>query len=69
MSIPSFTPSLAKIRKEVIKGRTMRIVETFTKQHPEATLGAVLRTMHGVATYKTTISGKEQIRVGTSQSG
>jgi hypothetical protein len=66
MSIPSFTPSLAKIRKEARKGRTMRVVEMFTKQHPKATLGTALRTMQGVVTYKTTISGKEQIRVGTS---
>jgi hypothetical protein len=66
MSIPSFTPSLAKIRKEARNGRTMRVVKTFTKQHPKATLGIALGVMHSVATYKAAISGKEQIRVGTS---
>jgi hypothetical protein len=66
MSIPSFTPSLAKIRKEARKRHTMQIIEMFTKQHPKATLGTALRTMHGVVTYKTTICGKEQIRVETS---
>jgi hypothetical protein len=66
MSIPSFTPSLAKIHEEARNGRTMRVIETFTKQHPKATLGTALSAMHSMVTYKTMISGKEQIRVGTS---
>jgi hypothetical protein len=66
MSIPSFTALLAKVHKEARKGRTMRVIETFTKQHLKATLGTALHTMHGVVTYKTTISGKEQIGVRTS---
>jgi hypothetical protein len=56
----------AIIRKETRKGRTMRVVETFTKQHPKTALGTALSAMHSVETYETTIRGKEQIRVGTS---
>jgi hypothetical protein len=44
----------------------MGIVQTFAKQHPKATLGTALSTMHRVVTGEATISGKEQIRVGTS---
>jgi hypothetical protein len=66
MSIPSFTPSLAKIHKEARKEHTMRVVETFIEQHPKTTLGTTLSAMHGVATHNATICGKEQIRVGTS---
>jgi hypothetical protein len=69
MSIPSFTPSLANICKEARKERTMKIIETFTEQHPKTTLGIALSVMHSMATHKATICGKEQIRVGTSQSG
>jgi hypothetical protein len=44
----------------------MRVVETFTKQHPKATLGTALSAMQSMVTYKAATSGKEQIRVGTS---
>jgi hypothetical protein len=66
MSILSFTLSLAKIRKEARKEHMMKVVETFTEQHPKTTLGTTLSAMHSVATHKATIHGKEQIRIGTS---
>jgi hypothetical protein len=69
MSIPSCPPSSTNIRKEARKGHTMRVVETLTEQHPKTTLGTTLCAMHSVATHKTTIGGKEQVRVGTSQTG
>jgi hypothetical protein len=68
MSTPSFTPSSAKIRKGARKGRTMRVVEMLTEQHPKTTLGTALSAMYSVATHKAMIGGKEQVRIGTSQS-
>jgi hypothetical protein len=44
----------------------MGIVQTLAKQHSNAMLGTVLSMMHSVVTYEAAISGKEQIRVGTS---
>jgi hypothetical protein len=69
MSIPSCPPLSTNIHKEARKGRTMRVVETLTEQHPKTTLGTTLCAMHSVATHKATIGGKEQVRIGTSQTG
>jgi hypothetical protein len=45
----------------------MGIIQTFTKQHPQATLGTALRTVQGVITNEAVTCCKEQVGVRTSQ--
>jgi hypothetical protein len=45
----------------------MGIIQPFTKQHSQTTLGADFGAMHGLETYKTTIGGEAEVGVGTSQ--
>jgi hypothetical protein len=45
----------------------MRIIQPFIKQHSQTTLGADFGAMHSLETYKTTIGGKAEVGVGTSQ--
>jgi hypothetical protein len=45
----------------------MGIVKPLTKQHPQTTLGADFRTMHGLEADETTIGGEAEVSIGTSQ--
>jgi hypothetical protein len=47
--------------------RMMGIIQTFTKQHPKAKLGTILRTMQGMITNKAMTHRKEQVSIGTGQ--
>jgi hypothetical protein len=45
----------------------MRVIETLTKQHPEALLRTDFGMMQSMETYEATIRCKEEVGVGTSQ--
>jgi hypothetical protein len=45
----------------------MRVVEPFTKQHPQTPLGADLRMMHSLKADEATIRGEEVVGIGTRQ--
>jgi hypothetical protein len=69
MRVPPCDKQSIEIQKPIQKMHTVGIVQTFTKQHPKTSLRAGSGTMYRVATDEAMIGGKEEIGVGTRQTG